>query len=216
MKRIYLAAVVLAACFLTSGAPGGVAELVTNGSFETPVISGGFQQFPSSIPGWSGTAGIEIQANGALGSGKGGTTFGNQYAELAVEAPSTYSQTVTTTPGQEYLLSFYLADRPGTGANTVAVGFTGNASQQFTVQDTGVAQFQNFTESFVATGANSVLSFQPVNLQFAGGGDLIDNVSLTAAGSPSAAPLPAALWTGLSVVLGIVAVGLVRRFCRQS
>jgi hypothetical protein len=204
---------VLGGLCLVSGASAGV-ELITNGSFETPVVSGTFEQFPSGIPGWTGTAGIELQANGALGIGTGGTTFGNQYAELAVEAPSTYSQTVTTTPGQKYHLSFFLSDRPGTGANTVDVGFTGNTSQQFTVQDTGVVNFQSFAADFVATGTQSMLSFAPVNLQFPGGGDLIDNVSMTDApnsGSGSAVPLPAAFWTGLSVLLALTAVGFARR-----
>jgi hypothetical protein len=201
---------------VVSGVIAGVTNLVTNGSFETPVVSGTFQQFPSSIPGWTGTAGIEIQANGALGAGKGGTTFGNQYAELAVEAPSTYSQTLTTTAGQQYLLSFYLADRPGTGPNTVSVGFTGNPSQQFTMQDTGVATFQQFTETVTAGGTQSVLSFAPVNLKDPGGGDLIDNVSVTAGDSASAAPLPAAVWTGFSMLLGLTAIGLGWRWLRHA
>ena len=46
------------------GAYAGVTELVTNGSFESPVVSGSFQQFTSGVPGWTGSAGIEIQANG--------------------------------------------------------------------------------------------------------------------------------------------------------
>lgn len=216
MKWVHLAVGVLGAYVLVGAASAGVTELITNGSFETPVVSGGFQQFSSSIPGWTGTAGIEIQVNGVLGAGKGATPFGNQYAELAVESPSTYSQTVTTVPGQQYLLSFWLADRPGTGANSVSVGLTGSPSQVFTVQDTGVATFQNFTENVVATSAQSVLSFEPVNLKFPGGGDLLDNVSLTAVDPASAVPLPAALWTGLSTLLGITAIGLVIRLCRQS
>jgi len=61
----------------------GVTELVTNGSFETPVVSGPFQQFPSGIPGWTGSAGIEVQTNGSLGAGQA-SPFGNQYAELTV------------------------------------------------------------------------------------------------------------------------------------
>jgi hypothetical protein len=214
MKWVHLLLGVLGGSFLVSTASAGVTELITNGGFETPVVSGTFQQFPSGVPGWSGTAGIEIQANGALGS-LGGTPFGNQYAELAVEAPSTYSQTVSTTPGQHYLLSLYLSDRPGTGADAVSVGFTGNASEQFTVPDTGAVQFHNFTESFVATGTQSVLSFQPIDLEQPGGGDLIDNVSLTTSDT-SAVPLPAAFWTGLSGLLGITLFAIARRFLRHA
>ena len=110
---------------LTAGAFGGIVDVISNGSFETPVVTGEFQQFPTSIPGWTGSTGIEIQVNGSLGAGQG-TSFGNQYAELAVEQDSTYSQTVTTTPGATYNLSFYFSSRPTTGTNSVSVGFTGS------------------------------------------------------------------------------------------
>jgi hypothetical protein len=201
------------------GAYAGVTELVTNGSFESPVISGAFQQFTSGIPGWSGSAGIEIQANGALGAGQG-TAFGNQYVELGVEAPSTYSQTLATVSGTTYDYSFYLSARPGTGTNTVDVGLTGNASKTFSAADSGSVNFEKFTGTFVATGASSVLSFTPVNLADPGGGDLLDNVSVTTntgGGSGSTAvPVPPALWTGLMGLSGIAGFGLLRRVRRSA
>jgi hypothetical protein len=197
---------------LAATASAGVVDLITNGSFETPVVNG-FQEFSSSIPGWTGSAGIEIQANGILGAGQV-TPFGNQYAELAVEAPSTYSQTVSTVAGQHYLLSFYLSARPTTGANTVQVGFTGDAAQQFTVQDSGTISFQHFTQDFIATSSQSVLSFQPVNLQSPGVGDLLDNVSLTAVSTPSAVPLPTAAWMALTTMPIVLALTLHQRRVR--
>jgi len=189
----------------------GVTELVTNGSFESPVVNP-FQQFPSGISGWTGSAGVEVQANGSLGAGQN-TPFGNQYAELAVEGPSTYSQTIATVPGQQYDFSFYLAARPGTGPNTVSVAFTGNPSATFTAADTPTVNFQRFTDTFTATAAQSTLSLSLVTPTSGGGGGLVDNVSLsTGSGSPATAvPLPAAFWTGLSGLLGIVAVGFGRR-----
>jgi hypothetical protein len=195
---------------------GGVVDVVTNGSFDSPVVTGAFQQFPSSIEGWTGSAGIEIQVNGALGAGQG-TTFGNQYAELAVETPSTYSQTVTTTPGAQYELSFYLSARPGTGLSTVNVGFTGSSNASFSAADTGSVSFQHFTESFTATAVQSVLSFQPTGLTDPGGGDLLDNVTLTTTtGSSTAVPLPAAVWTGMSGLLGLTGVGMCRQLIRRK
>jgi hypothetical protein len=199
------------------GAYAGVVDVITNGSFETPVVAGPFQQFPSSITGWSGTAGIEIQANGSLGAGQG-TSFGNQYAELAVEVPSTYSQTVTTTPGAQYDLSFYLSARPGTGSNSVGVGFTGSASSTFASAASGSVSFQHFTKSFTATSAQSILSFVPLGLGNTGGGDLIDNVSLTTTtqNPATAVPIPAALWTGMTGLVGITTVGFFRQIIRRK
>jgi hypothetical protein len=204
----------------SAGAVAGTVDVISNGSFESPVVNL-FQQFPSGIPGWTGSAGIELQANGALGAGQG-TSFGNQYAELAVETPSTYSQTVSTTPGASYALSFYLSARPGTGANSVSVGFTGSPSVSFTASDIGAVNFQHFTQSFIATGAQSVLSFTPTNLANTGGGDLIDNVSLTTtvsgtvSGTPNAVPVPAAVWTGMSGLLGLTGVGFYRQILRRK
>jgi len=198
--------------FSSVGAFAGVTELVTNGSFESPVVSGSFQQFTAGIPGWTGSAGIEIQTNGALGAGQG-TAFGNQYVELGVESPSTYSQTLATIAGTTYDYSFYLSARPGTGTNTVSVGLTGNASTTFSAADTGAVNFEKFTGTFVATGSNSVLSFTPVNLADPGAGDLLDNVSVTAStGSGSTAvPLPPAVWSGFIGLAGITGFGLLRK-----
>ena len=194
-----------------AGSFAGTVDVISNGSFETPIVSGAFQQFPTSVPGWTGSAGIEIQTNGSLGAGQG-TPFGNQYAELAVEQDSTYSQTVTTTPGGTYNLSFYFSARPGTGTNTVSVGFTGSSDVSFDTPDTGSVKFLQFTHAFVATGAQSVLSFTPVNTPHLGGGDLLDNVTVTTeTGGPSAVPIPAAVWTGMSGLVGLSTIG----FCRQ-
>jgi len=215
--KLYAVALgVVSGMLFSSGAFAGVVDVITNGSFESPVVTGAFQQFPSGITGWTGTNGIEVQANGALGAGQG-TSFGNQYAELAVVTPSTYSQTVTTTPGAQYDLSFYLSARPGTGSNSVSVGFTGSSSATFSAADTGSVNFQHFTQTFTATSAQSILSFEPLGLGNTGGGDLIDNVSLTTTiSSPAAVPIPAALWTGMSGLVGLTTVGFFRQIVRRK
>jgi hypothetical protein len=180
------------------------------------VVSGEFQQFATSIPGWTGSTGIELQVNGSLGAGQG-TAFGNQYAELAVEQDSTYSQTITTTPGATYNLSFFFSARPGSGTNTVSVGFTGSSDASFSAPDTGTVNFQQFTHTFVASSAQSVLSFTPTNAPHLGGGDLLDNVALTTTtNGPSAAPIPAAVWTGMSGLLGLSTIGLCRQLLRRK
>ena len=215
MKLLAFAVGAVGGLWLAAGAGAGTVDVITNGSFETPVVSGEFQQFPTSITGWTGSTGIELQVNGSLGVGQG-TPFGNQYAELAVEQDSTYSQTVTTTPGATYNLSFYFSARPATGTNTVSVAFTGNPDASFTAQDTGSVNFQQFTHTFVATAAQSVLSFTPTNAPHLGGGDLLDNVTLTTETSaPSAVPIPAAVWTGMSGLLTLTTLGLSRQYLRR-
>lgn len=215
MKVYAAVAGALGSLLISANGFGGVTELITNGSFETPTLSGVFQQFPSGIPGWTGTAGVEVQANGSLGAGQV-TPFGNQYAELAVEVPSTYSQTFTTVPGQQYDFSFYLASRPGTGPNTVSVAFTGNTSASFTAADTATVRFQKFTDTFTATATQSVLSLSLVTPTSGGGGGLVDNVSLTTQSAAAAVPIPPAVWTGFSGLLGIVGVAMGRRALRKA
>ena len=209
MRTSLLSAATIAA--LSASALGASTQPLINSSFETPKVTGAFLQ-TSSIPGWTGSAGIEIQTNGSLGAGQG-TPFGNQYVELNVNAPSTLSQTVTTVAGESYTLSYYLSARPGTGTNTISVGFTGAPTKTVSVPDTGSVNFTNFTETFVATGPKSTLSFTPIGpFKDPGQGDLLDNVSLsgagaTAGGGGSAVPLPPAAWSGLS---GLAALGLIR------
>ena len=218
MKLCAFAVGAVSGLLFTAGAFAGIVDVISNGSFESPVVSGEFQQFPSSIPGWTGSAGIELQVNGSLGAGQG-TAFGNQYAELAVEQDSTYSQTVTTVPGATYNLSFFFSARPSTGTNSVSVGFTGNSDASFTASDTGSVNFQQFTHTFVATGTQSVLSFAPTNTPHLGGGDLLDNVTLTTDSStapPSAVPVPAALWTGLTGLVGLTSLGFGRQLLRRK
>jgi hypothetical protein len=93
-----------------------VPNLVRNPSFEDPGSprSGFVGTFPS-IPGWTETTGrgIEIQnrlfpppANG-----------GDQYVEMASDAPSSFYQDVPTEPGVRYRLSFRYSPHPNTAAD---------------------------------------------------------------------------------------------------
>jgi hypothetical protein len=190
---------------LAGAATAGPTSIVQNGSFEEPVISAGsFQQF-STIPGWTGNAGVEIQSNGVLGA-EGGTPFGNQYVELNVQAPSALTQTLTTTPGAQYTVSFWFAARPGTGTNSATATFTGAPALPVSVPATGSVAFQQFTETVTATGASSVLSFTPTGGLLAGAGNLLDNVSVTP--TAAAVPLPSAVWAGLC---GLACLGLAAR-----
>src|SRR5262245_36192793 len=77
-------------------------NLVQNGSFEDPALADGSWSIYESIPGWtSSDCGIEIQ-RGAAGSPANGA----QLVELDSWCSDTISQTLDTTPGDDYTVSF--------------------------------------------------------------------------------------------------------------
>jgi hypothetical protein len=90
------------------------ANLIVNGGFEDPVISDFDWDVFGAISGWSGTgSGIEIQRNVA------GSPFeGQQHVELDSFSNSGMSQSVATTAGASYLLSFAYSPRAGYGSAT--------------------------------------------------------------------------------------------------
>ena len=111
----------------------------------------------------------------------------NQWLDLTGDGSNTtegVSQVVSTTPGTPYALSFYIGNTTGGGifGTTSTVDVSVNGSQTaFTnsqVNTTGLT-WQQFTDSFVATGTSTTLLFQngdPGNDNSNG----LDNIVLTA------------------------------------
>jgi hypothetical protein len=96
------------------------ANIVSNWSFEEPVLQVPFEYFPS-IPGWSLASGPSIE----LQQGFNGPSFeGLQHVELDSEANSAIYQDLVTAPGA-YRLSFAFSPRPGWGENTMEVFWNG-------------------------------------------------------------------------------------------
>lgn len=193
---------------LAGSAFAGPTNLIVNGSFEDPAITAGtFKQLPS-IPGWTGSDGIEVDSPGSLSPG-GTIPDGVQFVELNVESPSTLSQTVTTIPGQKYVLSFDYSARPNSGANDMSVGFTGAPDLAVNGAATSILSFKHFSETVTAGGTSSVVSFTP--LASGGLGNLVDNVSLTPVGGGTTVPLPTGLELGLCGLMGGGLLGVARR-----
>lgn len=169
-------------------------NLVTNGSFETGDFSGW------TLSGDTGFVGVcdvsTCPGNFAPEDGTYAAYFG------PVGDTATISQTVATTPGDTYALSFYLANPVGGTPNYFQVSF-GNSSFSFT--NFGVAfGWQEFTLTTVATGSQTPLSFTFRNDPSYW---FLDNVSVQQAGGTVPEPGTLVLFgTGL---LGIV--GLARR-----
>ena len=145
--------------------PPASANLVTNGSFET-----------GDFTGW--TLG---------GNYTGGQTYINNQSESGAYAAAigsmgsdgTLSQTLQTTAGQQYTLSFWVANQ-GSGPNDFAVKWNGTTlASGVNASATGYTQV---TFTVTATGPTSTLEFDarqdPSHWS-------LDNISVTAIGTPA-------------------------------
>lgn len=178
MKRSAMIAIAIA--LLTFNEGPARADLVVDGGFEaaTPgIITGSLGD-----GAWSATQGIiYVNADPTLANS------GNNSVQLtAAGSLNVLTQTLTTQPGQNYLLSFYAAS--DTGTDTFAVLFGGQIVTTTPVPQTfpplGTAHGTFVLESFMvtATSDSTNLSFQG---QYGGQGaasygTFVDDVSITA------------------------------------
>ena len=187
----YAVATGLAAVVWSAGA---AANLVSNGSFETPVISNGSPGVQTvfangtAITGWTVGASNSVDIVRQSSSGPGAWAYaGNQAVDMSGNSgPSDLFQAITTVASQQYLLSFWttsndfgngnpnsyttgqadaLSVKWGNSLLDIAGDTTFNAPQQGTW-----AQYQ-----FTVTGTGSdVLTF--MGLVTSASGALVDNV----------------------------------------
>lgn len=169
-------------------------ELVVNGSFEDPDIPSGSWSVHTSITGWSSTNGIEIRDNVA-----GTASDGDQFVELDVHVNSAMSQTLSTSSGKNYLLSFDYSPRINqpSSTNTIEAYWDGNLVASLTGTGSNVNVWSTNTFNVVASGSSTVLEFRAAGTSDSLGGN-VDAVSVTqlndAPDCDNAAPSQALLW----------------------
>jgi hypothetical protein len=199
--------------------------LINNGSFETPTVpAGGFTAFSVGTPfftGWSviGPPGTNVAVVSGTFS-QNGVSFeaqdGNQWLDLTGDNSNStegVAQTATTIANHRYQLSYFIGNTTGGGifgtTSTVQVQAGANTFTHTNSNvDATALNWEQFTDSFVATGSSTLISFvnqDPPNDNSNG----LDNVVLTDLGPvPPAVPEPASI--GLLATM-LVGLGLIRR-----
>jgi hypothetical protein len=189
-------------------------NLISNGGFETPVTVGGSSTTLASgsttITGWQvvgpnilllNTGYTEPNVSFAAHSGLNSvdlTGAGN------VGPTAGITQTVATTIGQAYLLSFWLGNADGSGNSSyllpsaLNLSINGGAAQAFSNSDTTTftLNWKQFSTGFVATGTSTTLGF----LNATGATDSeagLDDVVLVAVPEPATAALALAGLAGV-------------------
>jgi hypothetical protein len=214
----------VASLFFALGGSLPLHASITNGSFETPTVPAGsytdYLSGSTGITGWTvvGSGGDVAVVSGSFA--EGGVAFpaedGSQWLDLTgVTANSTegVEQTVATTAGTSYTLSFWVGnvDNPGASFGTTSAvnvylsGVGGTLLGTFTNSSTtsNTLVWQQFTPTFTATGSSTTIDFinEDPSTDNSNG---LDNVVLTANASVTPEPTTVILYgTGLLSIMGL-------------
>lgn len=194
------------------------ADLLINGSFEdgTLVNDGNhtmtFSAGPTNMTGWTavGRQVSWIEAGNPFGLS---AQDGSRFLDLTAYNPGApfggVSQTIDTTAGQRYMLSFYLGSYTARwgGPPVSILASAGGTRETFTVSTTSTAStWTPFSMLFTATSVTT-----PITLTGAAGFEYIglDNVSVAPSGTPTT-PEPAS-YALIAIGLGLLGVASHRR-----
>jgi hypothetical protein len=170
-------------------ATAGAAELVSNGSFESPdfgvfnfvTVNAG----ASTIDSWQvgGTSVDVVGCGGCFHSG-------DQAIDVAGSpGPGELFQDLATVAGTTYRLTFFASSNRGAILDSLIISWDGVVID--TIDTPGLGTFQQFTYDLVATDASTELRF--IDNQTTDFGPLLDTVSVVDLQDPVPTPSPAAL-----------------------
>jgi hypothetical protein len=200
----------IAVCAFSMVAGIARGNLITNPSFETPTVSAGsftnYATGSTGITGWTVTGpvntGVSVVSTTFT---QNGVTFeaqsGNQWVDLTGDgsnAAEGIQQSVATTSGTNYVLTYYIGNTSGGGifGTSSTVGLDINGTQVVAlanaVADLTGLNWEQVTWNFTATGASTTIGF--VNLDPSGdNSNGLDNVDLEVAAAGGAVPEPATI-----------------------
>lgn len=193
MKRILSA--ILASCLATAAA--SAQNLLINGGFESGpdlgpegVLTLGAGS--TALPGWEITRG----SIDCLGPPSG---FLVAEGERAIDldgrgTAGAIAQTFSTTPGSEYVVSFYLSGNPeGSPQPKQLMVSVDTYNQTYSVDTTGQYRtnllWQQISFSFTASSSSATLTFQSLTPGYAAWGPLLDGVEVQNVPEPGAVVL---------------------------
>ena len=156
-----------------------VANVLTNGSFEDRVLDANGAWSPK---GWTSSSGFEIWDRDNLPEvGAAAPSDGRYYLEMDVEnGVDIYESTLKTETGAIYTLSFDLAQRINTTAETNKIEFLiNNVSKGVFLAPQAGGIWATFSVEFTGSG-NDVIKFQESSDNNNSLGGLIDNLRITA------------------------------------
>jgi hypothetical protein len=225
VKVVATGAVLAAAALLATGA--AAAPLVTNGDFANvggvyvPNVGYGSDDWltagATAIPGWTNVGGpggtgneMWIQPINTYGLTASPVSISGYFVDLTGQGNNQpyggLEQTIATTAGQNYLMTFYLGGDTGydggySGTNPpLMTASAAGVSQDFTFTPTGPNQWVKETLSFTASSASSTIEFlgdaSSPNYYIG-----LDSVSVAAVPEP-------ATWAMMLLGVGMVGAGL--------